>query len=361
MQKLDGYRPFLHFSVHPRYLRIFILLFAVSVVVMLYSDSGVGFLPSSQRTNGEETLLAFAPVTERGEASVVQIFSGEDVRALGTVVSPLGYIVTKESEVPENPSVRLPNGRISQARKIATDRSLDLALMFVPGAELLPVRWGRSPGLRKGDWVVSPGQLGRSWVGVISAERREIKRVGGAMGVSLGPDRGSREGVLIVGVVADSPADQAGLEAGDVVLQVDNRPVRSRQALIEMVQSHDPGEEVRLRVARGNEAMTVSLSLAFYSIFDALDRNQMMSGETSDRRNGFPEVIQHVIPLSPNSMGSPLLNLRGEAVGINIARADRVTTFAIPAERVMASVRNMIQSLRGTIDEKSPKIGLVLP
>ena len=357
----EGFRPFLHFSVHPRYVLTLISLFAVSVVVMLYSDSGVGFLPPSQRTNGEETLAAFSPVTKLGEVSVLQIVSGEEVVALGTVVSPLGYIVTKESELPESPHVRLPNGQVAEGRILATDAALDLALMFVPGAKLVSVRWGRTPGLRKGDWVVSPGQEGRSWVGVISAERRAIKRVGGAMGVSLGPEYGARGGVLIVGVVADSPADRAGLEAGDVVLMVDNRVVRSRQALIEMVQAHDPGEEVDLRIARGKTSIDVSVSLAFYSIFDGLDRNQVMSGETSDRRNGFPEVIQHVIPLSPNSMGSPLLNIRGETVGINIARADRVTTFAIPAERVMASVRSMIESLREAAPAANPKVGLVLP
>ena len=95
--------------------------------------------------------------------------------------------------------------------------------------------------------------------------------------------------------------------------------------------------------------MSVRVELGFYSIFDRLNRNQRMSGETSNRRNGFPEVIQHVIPLTPNSMGSPLLNLKGDVVGINIARADRVTTYALPAERVMASVRTLVNDARSQV------------
>ena len=101
-----------------------------------------------------------------------------------------------------------------------------------------------------------------------------------------------------------------------------------------------------MNVVRDGVRVTRQVVLGFYSIFDEFNRNQMMSGKTSDRRNGFPEVIQHSIPLAPNAMGSPLLNLRGDVVGINIARADRVTTYALPAERVLGSVRGMIQRIR---------------
>ena len=101
--------------------------------------------------------------------------------------------------------------------------------------------------------------------------------------------------------------------------------------------------------------MSVRVELGFYSIFDPRNRNQQMSGETSDRRNGFPEVIQHVIPLTPDSMGSPLLNLRGETVGINIARADRVTSYALPAERVIMSVRALVEKAKLQQRSKFPQ------
>ena len=342
-------RPFLHFSVHPRYLVGLVLILALSVVAMRFSGGGIDFLPPSQRTNGEETLSAFAPVTQRGEASVVEILTGEEVVALGTVVSPLGYVVTKASEISSAPVVRLGDGRRVEGRVLATDFELDLALLGVAVKGLLPVRWGGSRGLRTGDWVVSPGQEGRSWVGVVSAKRRSIKRVGGALGVSLGQGASRRGGVGILAVVADSPAERAGLEAGDQVLMVEGREVASSQELIATIQEFDPGDEVTLQISRGRNRMSVRVELGFYSIFDRLNRNQRMSGETSNRRNGFPEVIQHVIPLTPNSMGSPLLNLKGDVVGINIARADRVTTYALPAERVMASVRTLVNDARSQV------------
>ena len=180
----------------------------------------------------------------------------------------------------------------------------------------------------------------------MSARRRAIKRVGGALGVSLGNQPGRLSGVQILAVVAGSPAETAGLEAGDEVLMVEERPITTRRELISTIQEYDPGDEVTLQVMRERDPLSFKVELGFYSMFDYQNRNQQMSGETSDRRNGFPDVIQHAIPLTSNSMGSPLLNLRGETVGINIARADRVTSYAIPAERVLESVRTMIRDLQ---------------
>jgi S1-C subfamily serine protease len=56
-----------------------------------------------------------------------------------------------------------------------------------------------------------------------------------------------------------------------------------------------------------------------------------MSGAVSKRKDNFPIILQHDIPLPKESMGAPLFNIYGKCLGINIARVDRVTVFAIPA------------------------------
>jgi serine protease Do len=61
------------------------------------------------------------------------------------------------------------------------------------------------------------------------------------------------------------------------------------------------------------------------------NRNILMSGPISKRRDNFPIILQHDIPLEYNHMGGPVFNLEGECVGINIARVDRVTNYAIPS------------------------------
>jgi len=59
-----------------------------------------------------------------------------------------------------------------------------------------------------------------------------------------------------------------------------------------------------------------------------------MSGKVSVRRTGFKRVVQHEILLGPSDMGGPLFDLEGKLIGINIAKANRVEFFAIPAEEI---------------------------
>jgi hypothetical protein len=50
----------------------------------------------------------------------------------------------------------------------------------------------------------------------------------------------------------------------------------------------------------------------------------------STRRNGFEQVVQHDTVLKPDQMGGPILDLNGRALGVNIAKNGRVSTFALP-------------------------------
>jgi S1-C subfamily serine protease len=59
-----------------------------------------------------------------------------------------------------------------------------------------------------------------------------------------------------------------------------------------------------------------------------------LSGPLSRRRDSFPSAIQHDSVLSPSLCGGPVVDLAGKVVGINIARADRIATYATPADVV---------------------------
>src|SRR5437588_1935273 len=68
-------------------------------------------------------------------------------------------------------------------------------------------------------------------------------------------------GALIVSVVANGPADQAHLQAGDVIVQVDNTPVNDISSLGDALISKNPGDVVSVKVYRGNQQLTVSVKL----------------------------------------------------------------------------------------------------
>ncbi len=62
-------------------------------------------------------------------------------------------------------------------------------------------------------------------------------------------------------VTVGGPGDLAGIEPGDVITEVDGKPVNSSDELIVKVRAHRPGDELRLTVVRGGKAMSLSLVL----------------------------------------------------------------------------------------------------
>ncbi len=58
-----------------------------------------------------------------------------------------------------------------------------------------------------------------------------------------------------------TPADEAGLQKGDVVTELDGTRVTDGIALIVAIRSHRPGDEVELLLTRGDEELTISVTL----------------------------------------------------------------------------------------------------
>lgn len=69
------------------------------------------------------------------------------------------------------------------------------------------------------------------------------------------------EGARIVEVVDGSPADDAGLREGDVVTEAGGEEIASADDLTEAVGSREPGDELELRVRRGDETRTIIVEL----------------------------------------------------------------------------------------------------
>jgi S1-C subfamily serine protease len=69
------------------------------------------------------------------------------------------------------------------------------------------------------------------------------------------------EGIVVANVVAGSPADSAGLRTKDVITAVDNIQLKSDSTLAQIISTHKPGDVVTLTVLRGNQQMTIKVTL----------------------------------------------------------------------------------------------------
>ncbi|MEM7048062.1 MAG: Do family serine endopeptidase [Acidobacteriota bacterium] len=71
----------------------------------------------------------------------------------------------------------------------------------------------------------------------------------------------SPDGALVQAVVAGQPAENAGLRHGDIIVQVDDRPVRDTRDLINYVASKPPGTRVTVEVIRGDDRRSLQIEL----------------------------------------------------------------------------------------------------
>ncbi len=72
---------------------------------------------------------------------------------------------------------------------------------------------------------------------------------------------GTDTGVFIGGVIAGSPADKAGLNAKDVIVDVDGTPITTNGQLVQLIQAKTPGTQVKISIFRGSNKLTVVVTL----------------------------------------------------------------------------------------------------
>jgi S1-C subfamily serine protease len=80
----------------------------------------------------------------------------------------------------------------------------------------------------------------------------------------------AQQGVIVTVVGPGSPAAQAGLRgvsstgnpaAADIITQVDGRPVRTFEDIAAIIDSHNPGDVIRLTIVRGGQTQNVEATL----------------------------------------------------------------------------------------------------
>lgn len=70
------------------------------------------------------------------------------------------------------------------------------------------------------------------------------------------------DGVLVIRVVPDTPAAEAGLRRGDVILEIDGAPIKTADQLQTKVDTSRVGQALQLKVQRGEQRQTLSVRTA---------------------------------------------------------------------------------------------------
>ena len=108
--------------------------------------------------------------------------------------------------------------------------------------------------------LIQHGQLVSTGQGFLGIQSEDVTpQIAAADGLS------TQSGVLVVGFFNDaagtSPAQQAGLHAGDIIVAVNGKQISDGDDLASALLSQQPGTRVSLTIVRGSQQQTVSVTL----------------------------------------------------------------------------------------------------
>src|SRR5262249_30654245 len=157
------------------------------------------------------------------------------------------------------------------------------------------------------------------------------------LGVSLSP---VDEGAKIEQVLPNSGASRAGLKASDIIVNISGKITKDADGVRKALAGCKPGDEVSLRVRRGTKEFDLTAKLGERPKTRGEMQNSMGS-KLSKRTDGFAVILQHDSVVLPDQCGGPLVDLEGRVIGVNICRAGRTESYAIPSEVVLPLLDEM--------------------
>lgn len=130
--------------------------------------------------------------------------------------------------------------------------------------------------------LINTGKVNRAYIGVtiksvdeVDAKASKLDKV---------------EGVLVNQVLPNSPAEKAGLEVGDVILELDGNSVSTANQLQSSVLVHKPGDRIKLKISREGKIIykDVTLLAREGSDFAAADKGTKGDSDNGNRESNEP-------------------------------------------------------------------------
>jgi serine protease Do len=108
--------------------------------------------------------------------------------------------------------------------------------------------------------ILEHGSVGQAWLGISYADISDpqIRRF---LQERLPEVRFPANGMFIDGVMANSPARSAGIQPGDVLVELNGRPLRSIEQMQNYMRTAKPGQKVTLRVWRDGRTFDLTVTL----------------------------------------------------------------------------------------------------
>ncbi|MCA9216390.1 MAG: PDZ domain-containing protein [Planctomycetales bacterium] len=278
------------------------------------------------------TLKNYAPLISTARKSTLRVKQDEKQVALATAFTDSGFVATKFSELDETKPIQCEtwDGKSFTAKLTDVSKDWDLALLKLE-TELTPIAVTDAVNPQLGTFLASVDTADKPFsIGTVSVLPRALLR--GFLGIQM-TEKDGVAGVIVEFVMRNSAAQEAGVKRSDVVTSVNGVSITGLDQLRNLIGSHRPGDAIKINVTRDENELEMEAVLQERPN-PLPEANRAMGIPTSKKRTGFPRVLQHDLFVYPHQCGGPIVDLDGRVVGINIARYDRVTSYAIPIDEI---------------------------
>ncbi|MDE2342007.1 MAG: PDZ domain-containing protein, partial [Betaproteobacteria bacterium] len=127
----------------------------------------------------------------------------------------------------------------------------------------------------------------------------EHKVIRGSLGIQFQPNLppavahvyGFKSGVLISSVIPGTPAQKAGLKAGDIITTIDGQSIKDGDDLVSVITAKKPGTSVRVGFIDNGQHKTADIGIISRTDLEKLLKN---AGSGSESSNGGPGMTGHV-------------------------------------------------------------------
>jgi len=226
---------------------------------VLASDPGNDLALLRVAATGLEPATLAAPGSVRIGDPVVAIGYALDLDGGPTVTSGIVSAINRT----------IPSGDGALDSLIQTDAAISSGNSGGPLVNLRGEVVGINTAVYRGDFQSAVNNVGfaisseeiLSVLPQLRAQARGEVRTEGFLGVGVERRSDGGQGAIITSVQPDSPADEAGIVTGDVVLSVDGAPIDGQIGLVAAIRDGSPGQVVEIVILRDGERVTLTATL----------------------------------------------------------------------------------------------------
>lgn len=267
---------------------------------------------------------------------VSSISNNQSISVCATLIDAAGRLVSKSSRVGTTPVIKLRTGDRLSTRVLRRNQEHDLVLLqceALRGREGLslerPDTSVESSQLSRGQMLLSPDPRGPGFVSVVGSADFGSERSRGYLGVRMQQSEGK---VVLQGLDPRGPAAKAGLRKGDILVSLNGTQVTNNADVTRFMKKHQSGRSIGVVVERDGLQLGKRIRLSQRDV--KRHAADFLSGGKSQRRDGFEIVFTHDATLQPSECGTPVCDITGQVVGLNIARHSRAQCYAVPVRAV---------------------------